>query len=145
MIWAQNMQRNRTMRVLISEFMDAAAVAQLKQQFETEYDPNLVDWRTELLAKIGDADALIVRNRTRVDAELLAAAPRLRVGGRLGVGLDNIDVSACQARAIEVFPATGANALAVAEYVTATVMTLLRGTYLSSAEVALGKWPRPRF
>jgi (S)-sulfolactate dehydrogenase len=132
------------MRVLISEFMDAAAVAQLKQQFETEYDPNLVDRRTELLAKIGDADALIVRNRTRVDAELLAAAPRLRVVGRLGVGLDNIDVVACQARGIEVFPATGANALAVAEYVVATAMVLLRGAYLSSAEVVAGKWPRPR-
>src|SRR5450830_1533763 len=101
MISAQNMQRNRTMRVIISEFMDAAAVAQLKQQCETEYDPNVVDRRTELLTKIGDADALIVRNRTPVDAELLAAAPRLRVIGRLGVGLDNIDVSACHARAIE--------------------------------------------
>jgi (S)-sulfolactate dehydrogenase len=96
------------------------------------------------LTKLADTDALIVRNRTQVDADLLVAAPRLRVVGRLGVGLDNIDVPACQARAIEVFPATGANALAVAEYVIATVMTLLRGAYLSSAEVALGKWPRPQ-
>jgi len=132
------------MRVIISEFMDAAAVAQLKQQFETEYDPDLVDRRAELLTKLADTDALIVRNRTQVDADLLVAAPRLRVVGRLGVGLDNIDVPACQARAIEVFPATGANALAVAEYVVATVMVLLRGAYLSSAEVLTGKWPRSR-
>lgn len=132
------------MRVIITEFMDAAAVAQLKAQFDTEYDPNLVDRRAELLTKIAVADALIVRNRTQVDAQLLAVAPRLRVVGRLGVGLDNIDVAACRARAIEVFPATGANALAVAEYVIASVMVLLRGAYLSSAEVAAGKWPRPR-
>ena len=64
--------------------------------------------------------------------------------GRLGVGLDNIDLEACKARAIEVIPATGANALAVAEYVVCTVMLLLRGAYLSTAEVAGGKWPRGR-
>ncbi len=56
-------------------------------------------------------------------------APRLRVVGRLGVGLDNIDVDACAARGIDVIPATGANALAVAEYVIATAMLLLRGAY----------------
>ena len=57
-------------------------------------------------------------------------------GGRLGVGLDNIDVPACEARGVEVIPATGANALAVAEYVIATAMVLLRGAYASTGEVA---------
>jgi (S)-sulfolactate dehydrogenase len=85
---------------------------------------------------------LIVRNRTQVDAALVAAAPRLRAVGRLGVGLDNIDVPACSARGIEVIPATGANALAVAEYVIATAMVLLRGAYRSTVEVAAGQWPR---
>jgi (S)-sulfolactate dehydrogenase len=58
------------------------------------------------------------------------------------VGLDNIDVAGCRARDIQVIPATGANAQSVAEYVVATAMLLLRGAYLSSAEVAAGKWPR---
>jgi (S)-sulfolactate dehydrogenase len=130
------------MKIAITEFMDLAAVDALRARFSVVYDPKLVDRRADLLRLLEDAPGLIVRNRTQVDAELLAAAPRLRVVGRLGVGLDNIDVAACKARGIEVIPATGANALAVAEYVIASVMVLLRGAYLSSAEVAGGKWPR---
>lgn len=132
------------MKIVITEFMDLAAVRTLQDRFTVIHEPTLVDRRAELLALLADATALIVRNRTQVDGELLAAAPRLRVVGRLGVGLDNIDVVACRARGIEVFPATGANALAVAEYVVATTMVLLRGAYLSSADVAAGTWPRPR-
>ncbi len=130
------------MKVLISEFMDEAAVASLSRRFNTTYDAALVDRRAELIGKLADVDALIVRNRTQVNAEVLAAAPKLRVVGRLGVGLDNIDVAACAARNIEVIPATGANALAVAEYVICTAMMLLRGAYASTAEVAAGAWPR---
>src|SRR5262249_18667064 len=59
-----------------------------------------------------------------------------------GVGLDNIDVEACAARSVKVIPATGANALAVAEYVIGTAMLLLRGAYASTAEVGAGDWPR---
>ena len=130
------------MNVIITEFMDAPAVAALKLQFSTTYDETLVDRRTEMLAGLADCDALIVRNRTQVNAEVLSHAPKLRVVGRLGVGLDNIDVAACKARGIEVIPATGANALAVAEYVIGTAMMLLRGAYQSSAAVGEGKWPR---
>lgn len=132
------------MKILISEFMDEAAVDALRRRFDVAYDPALVDRRAELLARLADVPALIVRNRTQVNAELLAAAPGLRVVGRLGVGLDNIDVAACQARGIEVIPATGANALAVAEYVVATAMVLLRGAYLSTGQMMAGEWPRPR-
>src|SRR5208283_2055306 len=76
-------------------------------------------------------------------AELLGAAARLRVVGRLGVGLDNVDLPACAARGVEVIPATGANALSVAEYVIGAAMVLLRGAYRSTAAVAGGGWPRP--
>ncbi|MBP8120100.1 MAG: hydroxyacid dehydrogenase [Burkholderiales bacterium] len=130
------------MKILISEFMDEAAVASLRASFDTTYDATLVDRGDELLASLKDADALIVRNRTQVNAQLLAAAPRLKVVGRLGVGLDNIDLPACKARNVAVIPATGANALAVAEYVIATAMLLLRGAYLSTPAVAAGQWPR---
>jgi (S)-sulfolactate dehydrogenase len=131
-----------TMHVLIVEFMDEAAVASLQRRFATTYDAELVDRREELLSAVADADALIVRNRTRVDGELVAAARKLRIVGRLGVGLDNIDLPACEARGIQVIPATGANALAVAEYVIGTAMALLRGAYFSTPAVAAGEWSR---
>ena len=130
--------------IVISEFMDDPAVQTLAERFRVVYEPTLVDRREELLAAVAEADALVVRNRTQVDGQVLAAAPKLKVVGRLGVGLDNIDTNACAARQVEVIPATGANALAVAEYVIATAMVLLRGAYLSTAEVAAGLWPRPR-
>lgn len=129
-------------KVVISEFMDEAAIAADLAGFDTLYDPGLVDRPDALAAVLGDADALIVRNRTQVRGPLLAAAARLRVVGRLGVGLDNIDVPACEARGIAVYPATGANDGAVAEYVVATAMLLLRGAYGASAAVASGAWPR---
>jgi (S)-sulfolactate dehydrogenase len=129
-------------RIVITEFMAEAAVASLAERFDVVYDKSLVDRPDDLQVAVGDTDALIVRNRTSVDAALLACAPQLRVVGRLGVGLDNIDVDACAARGIAVIPATGANALAVAEYVIATALVLLRGVYHSTAEVAAGHWPR---
>ena len=129
-------------QIVITEFMDEPAVARLRAVHEVVYEPALVDDPVRLHALAADADALIVRNRTQVRGELLAALQRCRVVGRLGVGLDNIDVSACQARGMQVIPATGANALSVAEYVIASAMLLLRGAYWSSAAVAAGTWPR---
>ncbi len=131
-------------RIVISEFMDLPAVESLRGAFDVDYAPELVDDRAGLLARVADAHALIVRNRTRVNREVLAAAPRLRAVGRLGVGLDNIDVAACEAAGVAIYPAIGANSLAVAEYVVATAMVLLRGAYLSSNDVAAGQWPRTR-
>jgi (S)-sulfolactate dehydrogenase len=130
------------MKIIISEFMDEASVDALRVDFDVTYEPTLVDRRDDLFAMLANADALIVRNRTQVNAALLMAAPALRVVGRLGVGLDNIDVPACEARGIGVIPATGANAVAVAEYVIGTAMALLREAYTRSAETAAGKWPR---
>ena len=128
--------------VVISEFMDGAAVERLRARHETLYDPDLVDDGARLSAALEGARALIVRNRTQVTAALLAQAPALECVGRLGVGLDNIDTDACAAREVAVYPATGANNAAVAEYVIATALVLLRGAYAASGEVAAGRWPR---
>ncbi|WP_332775613.1 hydroxyacid dehydrogenase [Polaromonas sp.] len=129
-------------KIVITEFMDLPAVESLKQKFNVVYDPTLVDDAARLVALVQDCDALVVRNRTQVRGELLAACRKATVIGRLGVGLDNIDVPACEARGMKVIPATGANALAVAEYVIGTAMVLLRGVYQASAEVTAGAWPR---
>ena len=129
-------------RIVITEFMDPRAVAQMRVAHDVLYDPALVDATARLLNEAATADVLVVRNRTQVRGALLAALSRCTVVGRLGVGLDNIDVPACEARGLQIIPATGANALSVAEYVVATAMLLLRGAYQSSTAVALGQWPR---
>jgi len=128
--------------VLITEFMETPAVDLLRKRFSVHHDPSLADRQDELPGVIADARAIIVRNRTQVTAELLAAAPKLEAVGRLGVGLDNIDVAACKARGVKVFPATGANAVAVAEYVIATALVLVRGAYTSTDRLVAGEWPR---
>jgi len=129
-------------KIVITEFMDESAVDSLSTAFNVVYDPKLVDDTTRLMAFVADADGIIVRNRTQVRGDLLAACAQTTVIGRLGVGLDNIDVAACEARGMQVIPATGANALSVAEYVMGTAMLLLRGVYMSSEKVANGLWPR---
>ncbi len=128
--------------VVVSEFMVDSARESLARDFEVVYDPALAGDRKALLASVTAARALVVRNRTIVDAALLAAAPSLKVVGRLGVGLDNIDLDACDITGVEVCPATGANADAVAEYVLATTLMLVRGAFSSTNRVAEGSWPR---
>ena len=128
--------------IVISEFMDQAAVAELSERIETRYDPGLVDRRDELISLMRRAEALIVRNRTRVDETLIKASPDLRCVGRLGVGLDNIDLNACADRRVAVYPATGANDRSVAEFVIASAMLLLRRACFSKDDVLAGNWPR---
>ncbi|MET0093262.1 MAG: hydroxyacid dehydrogenase [Sedimenticola sp.] len=128
--------------VVITEFMDQSAVDDLAAQFDVYYSPDLVDQPDELTEALSDARAIIVRNRTQVRQGLLDQAPNLQVVGRLGVGLDNIDVRACEQRGATVYPATGANDIAVAEYVVGTAMLLARQAYTASDKVVSGVWPR---
>lgn len=128
--------------IVVSEFMDEAALEVARHKFDVLYAPELVDDPDALLAAVRGAKALIVRNRTQVRGALLDAGTDLRVIGRLGVGLDNIDVSACEAKKIKICPATGANDLSVAEYVITSALLLLRTAYRSTSEVVAGGWPR---
>ena len=129
-------------RIVISEFMDQPAVDGLAAAFDVDYRPKLVDDPAALAKALTHARAWIVRNRTEVRGELLAAAGELEVVGRLGVGLDNIDVPACEGRDIQVIAATGANAESVAEYVVTAALILLRGSYFATKAVEAGTWPR---
>lgn len=129
--------------IVVTEFLDPEPIEALKQQYSVHLDTGLWNKRAELESLAAGAVCLVVRNRTRVDAALLDKAPKLKVIGRLGVGLDNIDMAACKARGVAVCPAIGANAVSVAEYVITTTLVLLRGpAYLSSVRVAAGEWPR---
>ena len=128
--------------IVITEFMDAAASARLKDRFDVHEDPGLADRQDAIPALLGDARALIVRNRTQVTAALLDAGPKLEVVGRLGVGLDNIDLEACRARGVEVRPAIGGNAASVAEYVIMAAIMLRRRALPADAGTRAGAWPR---
>ena len=128
--------------ILITEFMDTAAVDKLSAAFPTTYAPELADTQDKIPEMLGDVRALIVRNRTQVTADMLASAPNLKCVGRLGVGLDNIDQSACKARGVAVIPAIGANNLSVAEYVITNALMLLRNAYQSGDDMRAGTWPR---
>ncbi len=131
--------------IVITEFMNDAVVAELARDRDIFYDKGLVDRPADLAREASRCRGLIVRNRTRVTAELLDRCPDLKVVGRLGVGLENIDLGACAARGIQVCPARGANAVSVAEYVIATMLMLMRGLHRTTAPVIAGTWPRNQF
>jgi (S)-sulfolactate dehydrogenase len=129
--------------IVITEFLEPQAVESLASRYKVHWDRELWNKRAELEKLMRDLPALIVRNRTRVDKALLDLAPKLKVVGRLGVGLDNIDVAACAVRGIEVCSARGANATSVAEYAIAMAMVLLRRrAYLDTHRLVAGEWPR---
>jgi D-3-phosphoglycerate dehydrogenase len=98
--------------------------------------------RGELEAELEEADALVVRSATRVTPELLARAPRLRVVGRAGVGVDNIDVEAATRRGVLVMNTPGGNAVSVAEHTLALLLALARNIPQLDAGVRAGRWEK---
>ena len=128
--------------ILITEFMDELAIHSLKEKYKVNYNFSLVKDQNSLIKEIKTIKALIVRNRTLVTRELIDNAPNLICIGRLGVGLDNIDLNACKDKNITVYPAIGANSNSVAEYVICTSMILLRKAFFKKNEMIHGCWPR---
>jgi (S)-sulfolactate dehydrogenase len=128
--------------VVVPEFLPDEHLAMLGERTEVIYDPDLYGDRPRLLAILGNAAAILIRNRTIVDSELLAAATDLRVIGRLGVGLDNIDLDAVDRSDVRLFPAHGGNAVSVAEYVMGAMMVLQRGVFAMTDSMKAGEWPR---
>ena len=101
--------------------------------------------RERLLGELAQADALLVRSRTKVDAALLAAAPRLSVVGRAGVGVDNVDVAAASARGVLVINAPTGNVVSAVEHTFALLLALLRRVTEASVSLASGKWEKSKF
>ena len=128
--------------ILVTEFMDEDAVNLLRKKYEVYYDISLAEDSNSLVKLINKMKALIVRNKTLVTRELIENAPNLTCVDRLGVGLDNIDLNACEEQNITVYPALGANSHSVAEYVICASMLLLRKAYFKKNEMIAGNWPR---
>ena len=131
--------------LLITETIDEDVFKDVLAGFNIIYDPKLFLRHDDLCKAVANVPAMIVRNNTQVNADVLKHATRLVALGRLGVGLDNIDMAACKARGIAVYPATGANAQSVVEYVIGAAYVLLRRAFFATPEVLAGEFPRARW
>jgi D-3-phosphoglycerate dehydrogenase len=131
--------------ILISENIRGAAVDELSQTFSVEFAPELWKSPETLLEKIPDFRALIVRNQTKVDARLLAAASSLKVIGRAGIGLDNIDVASASQHGIPVAYTPDQNAISVAEIALGMMLCLARMIPAADVDTKAGQWNRHAF
>ena len=129
-------------KILITEFMDANSINNLKNEFDVYYDSDLYRNIKKILDVVDQYEALIVRNKTLVNKDLLLKAERLKIIGRLGVGLDNIDTKLCEENNIKVQPAIGMNATSVAEYVMACSLSLIKNLTQMNQATLQGEWPR---
>jgi D-3-phosphoglycerate dehydrogenase len=130
-------------KVLVAEPLGQAGLDRLAQEHEVDVRLNLA--REELLGLLPDYDALIVRSQVQVDGAAIAAGTRLKVVGRAGVGVDNIDVEAATRAGIAVVNAPTANTLAAAEHSLALMLTLARRVAAADASVRRGEWRRADF
>jgi D-3-phosphoglycerate dehydrogenase len=129
--------------VLIAEELAPAAIDVLANDFDVRH----VDGtdRAALLSELADADAVIVRSATQIDAQALAAGGRLRVVARAGVGLDNVDVPAATARGVLVVNAPTSNIVSAAEQAITLLLATARHTAAAAASLRQGEWKRSKF
>lgn len=132
------------MKTVVTEFIWQEGLDELRRCSRVTYDPDL--WKSDnLLSVVASADAVIVRNQTKITRELVGSAPGLKVVGRLGVGLDNIDITACRQSGVEVVYARNANSISVAEYVFAAMFSFSRQLEKATGDVKKGNWNRRQF
>src|SRR6476659_4428281 len=130
-------------KVLVKEKIADAGVELLKSKYDVTVG---VDWdQAELEAKIGEFDALLVRSATQVDAPLIEKGTNLKVIGRAGVGVDNIDVPAATKRGIIVANAPESNIVTAAEHTMALLMSVARNVPQADGALKGGDWARSRY
>ena len=130
-------------RVLVAEKIADTGVDMLREQFDVDLG---TDWsRDDLLERIGSYHGILIRSATKLDAEVIDRADKLRVVGRAGVGVDNVDVAAASKRGIIVANAPEANTVAAAEHTVALMLALARNIPQAHASLTSGKWERSKF
>ena len=129
--------------VLIAEELSPAGIAQLESDFEIRFADGAD--RAQLLSALADADAVIIRSATTIDAEALEHAPRLRVVARAGVGLDNVDVEAATRAGVMVVNAPTSNIVSAAEHAVALLLSAARNVPQAMASLRSGQWKRAAF
>jgi len=115
----------------------------LTDAFEVDYEPKIT--KEDLLSRVENYDALVIRSRTKVDAEVLDRGTRLKIIARSGSGVDNIDLRAANARGVEVVSSPEALVEAVAEHVIGLMLTLARSIPAADAAMKEGRWEKERF
>ncbi len=131
-------------RVLISDKMDPRAAAIFRERgVAVDEKPGLS--KDELAAIIGDYDGLAIRSATKVTADLLAHADRLKVVGRAGIGVDNVDIPAASAKGVVVMNTPFGNSITTAEHAIAMMFALAREVPEADASTKAGKWEKNRF
>ena len=134
---------NDTYRVLVKEQIADSGVDLLRENFEVEIG---TDWDDgQLPERIGEFDAIVIRSATKVTAELIERAERLKVIGRAGIGVDNVDVAAATKRGIVVANAPESNAIAAAEHTVALMLALCRNVPQAHGSLTAGRWERSAF
>ncbi len=131
-------------KVLISDKMDPRA-AQIFRERGVEVDEITGKTRDELIAIIGDYDGLAIRSATKVTREVIAAAPRLKVVGRAGIGVDNVDIPAASAAGVVVMNTPFGNSITTAEHAIALMFALARDLPEADRSTQAGKWEKNRF
>lgn len=129
--------------VLVAEELSPAGIAQLQTGFEIRYTDGAD--RSQLLTALADADAVIIRSATKMDAEAFEHAPRLRVVARAGVGLDNVDVEAATKAGVMVVNAPSSNIVSAAEHAVALVLCTARNIPAAVSSLKAGNWQRAVF
>src|SRR2546428_8443686 len=134
------------MKVLVCDPISPKGIALLQQrpEFQVEVLPKRLP-EAELLPLVSDAGAMVVRSETKVTRKVLEAAPRLRVVGRAGVGVDNVDVEAATQRGVVVMNTPGGNTISTAELSFAMLLNLARKLPQAHASMSAGKWDRKQF
>jgi D-3-phosphoglycerate dehydrogenase len=133
-----------TPKVLISDKLSPASIDIFRARgLDVDFRPGLPP--AELRAIIGDYDGLAVRSATKVTREVLEVAPKLRVVGRAGIGVDNVDVTSATARGVVVMNTPHGNAITTAEHAIAMMFALARQIPEASASTKAGKWEKNRF
>ncbi|HMB49007.1 MAG TPA: NAD(P)-dependent oxidoreductase, partial [Afifellaceae bacterium] len=135
-----------TPRVLISDKLSETAVNIFGERgIETDFQPDLGKDKDALLAAIGDYDGLAIRSATKVTAKLLEGADRLRVVGRAGIGVDNVDIPAATAKGVIVMNTPFGNSITTAEHAVAMMFACARQIPAADASTRAGKWEKSRF
>src|SRR5262245_51394737 len=133
------------MKIVVADDLPASALDLLRAEAGWEVDARSGRTPSALAADLADADALMVRSATRVNADLLAAAPGLRIVARAGTGVDNVDVDAASTRGILVVNAPGANSISVAEHACALMLGLARSVPAADRAMKDRRWEKKRF